>query len=191
MSSPSMLGAVFYALVVLASIFAARTAWRHHHVQIRGMAPFWIGSALVFAGLVAARVTLAEDRLRALLRLQLREAGSYDEREAVQLAASLAALAIAALFALWWGRGWVRSRGDPIRRMVRLAQLGIAGMVPLWGLRIASLHAVDRLLYSGPLRLNWIIDIGLAATVGLAAVLFVRHIRALDRLTARGRRDRR
>jgi hypothetical protein len=42
-------------------------------------------------------------------------------------------------------------------------------------LRIASLHMIDALLY-GPLKLNWVIDIGGSLVVLVAAIYYVQLV---------------
>jgi hypothetical protein len=44
-------------------------------------------------------------------------------------------------------------------------------------LRLASLHAVDALLYS-PVKLNWVIDLGASLVVMLSAIGYIRLVRA-------------
>ena len=50
-------------------------------------------------------------------------------------------------------------------------------MIFLLGLRLASLHLVDALLF-GPLKLNWVIDLGASLIVIFAASYYVQIVRA-------------
>ena len=50
--------------------------------------------------------------------------------------------------------------------------------LPLYALRLVSLHDVDKVLYSGGiLRPNWLLDIGLSLTVAGAAFAYRRAYR--------------
>ena len=40
--------------------------------------------------------------------------------------------------------------------------------------RIVSLHFVDKLLFSGPLHLNWLLDIGATFVVAFCALTYAR-----------------
>ena len=60
------------------------------------------------------------------------------------------------------------------RRNIAVA-IGIAScgvMLAIIALRMISLHAMDRLLY-GPLKLNWVGDLGASALVLGAAIYYV------------------
>lgn len=175
MSTMAMLATPIYALVVLACLGAALAA-RHQHDR-KGDVWHWRFAALVFVGLWVMRLADGEDALRAALRESVRSAGQYGGREdwQVPLAISFAlvALAIAVLFV----RAWQKERRGSRARWVLLAQAGLSSLMPLFGLRLVSLHQTDRLLYSGPVRLNWLIEGAICATVALAAYAYWRRCR--------------
>ncbi|NJO13723.1 MAG: hypothetical protein HC870_00155 [Rhizobiales bacterium] len=137
----------------------------------------WAGVALVFAALVASRVMGIEEHLRDLLREGLRADQIYSERRSFQRPLAAAALAAGALFAgfmLWRETRAVKGR----RNLALLVAMGSAMvMVLLIVLRIISLHQVDSLLY-GPLKLNWVIDLGTTALVLGSAVLYLTLVRS-------------
>ena len=158
-----------YLAVALACTAAALGARRRsaHDAEVFG----WFGCAAFFIGLAALRLFEVEERTRAALRLLARTAGAYDGRAAVQLPLTVMTLAALLLAALFIRR--VLRRGNSTRAgwALRLALLGAAGFIPLHFLRIISWHATDALLYGGGVHLNWLIDLGLAAFAGGAALL--------------------
>jgi hypothetical protein len=52
--------------------------------------------------------------------------------------------------------------------------IGITVMLGVILMRLISFHELDRLLY-GPVRMNWVLDIGSALLVAASAVVFGRH----------------
>jgi len=71
-----------------------------------------------------------------------------------------------------WGLG-LRGR----RNVARLAAvLAACAMLFLMALRAISLHPIDALLY-GPLKLNWIVDLGASFLVLGSAIHYTRIVR--------------
>lgn len=174
-AAPSMfsLSAAGVYLVVLAvCLAAAMTAAKGRQAPAHWR--LWSAIALVFAGLAVMRFTGLEEIVRDGFRDLLRTEGAYTERRSLQRPLSVAVIfGISGLFvwSLWRQRRMAKGR----RNLALLAaQASTAGMVMLAGLRIVSLHHLDRLLY-GPLKLNWIIDLG-ASLVTLAAALTYVHL---------------
>jgi hypothetical protein len=56
-----------------------------------------------------------------------------------------------------------------VARRIRLALGGLSALVVFVVVRAASFHHVDILLRSGPIRLNWVLELGGIALVALAA----------------------
>jgi hypothetical protein len=176
-TGPSVLSlgaAAIYVFIVAACLAAGWTARRRHqpprHVRI------WIAVALVFALLIASRVLGIEEHLRDLLREGLRADHIYAERRAFQRPLAAAALvggAMLAGFLLWRETRKVKGRRNSA---LLVAMSSAVTMLLLMVLRIISLHQVDSLLY-GPLKLNWVIDLGSAALVLGSAVLYMRLVR--------------
>jgi MFS family permease len=175
-SAPSLLSltaAGLYAVVTLICVAAAYAARANRQLDRHVMA--WIVLAVLFAGLVAARYYGIEDALRQDLRMMLRDATAYDERRSLQrpIAAALVIVAGAAIMAwLYSGLRHVRGRRDAA---VAAAMIAATAMIGLVALRLVSLSPVDGLLY-GPLKLNWVIDIGAALGVIGAAGVYIRVV---------------
>ena len=160
----SQVAALAYALTGMAALIAIARARK------RLAMANWAAVAAIFAALVLWRLTngeaLWQDRVRTWARLN----GSYDDRQTWQVPLTLAAVVLIAVIGGWLFRsGRARHSG----RALALALI----MVIFTGVRAASLHAVDALLYSvGPVHLNYVIDMGLTGLVALLAVIDWRLI---------------
>lgn len=169
MSLASVLATMVYALVVFAcgaAALAARARGRPAR-QTAG----WLACAAAFAALAMVRLLDVEDRAREVLRRVIRGAGSYEERAFLQLPLVVLTLAGGLVMLLFAYRLLHRRNADRGRTLVCAALVAVAAFVPLYALRTISWHPVDSVLYSGPVRLNWILDLGLSALVGGAALL--------------------
>lgn len=170
----SLSAAAIYVVVAMACLIAAGTAKRSGQPARHWRT--WAAIALVFAALAASRILAIEEHLRELLRAALRADAIYAERRAIQrplAAVALVAVALVAGYMFW--RESRRAKGR--RNLAMLLAVG-SGMVMalLIMLRIISLHQVDGLLY-GPLKLNWVIDLGASLLVLSSAGLYVRLVR--------------
>lgn len=165
---------MIYLAVSAGCLFAASLGARSR--QLPAHWRLWAVIGIAFIGFAALRWTGIERELGDALRGYLVSEGSYDERRALQrpLAAGLVAV-VGVVIALGLMRQWRLARG---RRDLALiaGQAGLFAMAALLGMRLVSLHAVDKLLY-GPLKLNWVIDIGASLTVLAAALFYMRLIR--------------
>lgn len=140
--------------------------------------------AALFSILVASRLFNIEETLRADLRSWLRSADMIDNRRVVQgwiIAACIAGFAGLGLLATYWTKRQISGRRNIA---VAIAAGGSGIMVVTIALRTISLHAMDRLLY-GPLKLNWVGDIGASVAVLCAAAYYIWLIRQMA--TARRR----
>ncbi len=192
MTIMSIVGALMYGIVLLVCLLAATSCGKFAHASARRLVCHWLGAGGVFALLIVARVALWEDRTRDYFRAAFRTAGEYDVRWEFQLALIGGVGVLTALCLGLWLREWRRAASDSIRKLVLLSRLGLLGLVPLYGLRIASHHAVDRLLYTGPLRINWVAEAGLCALVAGSAWLFSARQRGWTAFRqGSARRDRR
>lgn len=170
----SLVGSGLYLVVALACLIASATAVRGRqqptHWQTWGML------AVLFGIFAMIRFFNLEDIARSGMRAYLVAEGAYGARRMVQ--APLVALALTGavliVFALIyrWSRS-VRGRRN-VARVV--AVLAVLAMLLLIALRLASLHAVDALLY-GPLKLNWIIDAGASLMVLGVAAYYTKLVR--------------
>ncbi|MCU0949217.1 MAG: hypothetical protein MUF47_13375 [Porphyrobacter sp.] len=177
----SVSAAGLYGLVMLACVLATAIAARYrqppHHARI------WAVLAAVFLLLAVTRMTGFEEHLRSLLRDELRVVGSYNDRRSLQRPLAVAVIMLFST-AVGWSLvfRWRLARGQRDRAV--LVALGAAVvMLALVMMRIVSLHQIDKLLY-GPLKLNWVTDLGTSAAVLGAALYYAR----LVRLRSAGRR---
>lgn len=182
-SGPSILGwiaAALYALVVLACLWAAATARAKQ--QPAAHLRSWVVLALFFAVLIYLRVNNLEEVWRDELRESLRQTDEYGDRRGIQVPLTVGIIVATALGALAWTYFQVRVAGSRRSQTLIAAQLAAGAMVILIGLRMVSFHALDQLLY-GPLKLNWIIDLGVAAAVIASAVYYNRLVHSLRKRT--------
>ncbi|MFC3100240.1 hypothetical protein [Altererythrobacter lauratis] len=169
----TILAAILYVLVAACALFAAHNAGRLHMGAVDRRV--WLVVAAAFGIFVVLRLAGVEEILRDHMRDMLRSGGVYDERRDIQK--PLAALAFVVVGAMGWLalRSWPGTRSRS-RICIWIACWATAGFAPLYTLRILSLHAVDVLLYRGPVRLNWVLDGALSVLAGGAAVAYVVFI---------------
>lgn len=140
------LGTAF--LCVLASWKGA--ALRRHSL-------LWLSAGTIFMAVACTRLTGGEEFLRTWLRSYAASAGSYGSRWELQAPVTVLVIVLAAGAVLMLARTWQRSSGR--REKLLLAGVAFAAAyLPLYAIRIVSLHATDLLLYYGPAPLNWILD---------------------------------
>ncbi len=170
----SLMAAGFYALVVMSCLGAANVArtYRQQHWHFK----VWIAAAVLFAVFIFSRIFGFEEVLRADLRGWLRSEDMVEDRRVVQgafIASALGVFALAGLYGVYWV-----SRRIHGRRNIAVAIAGgsCVVMLGLIALRTISLHAMDRLLY-GPLKLNWVGDLGASAAIIAAAAYYIWLIR--------------
>lgn len=160
------------ALLGLAAAFAALKAKRPKADLLT-----WVFCAILFAAFIVMRWHGLEENWRDALRDYASSAGVYEGRREWQ--ALLAAIAIVAGAALMvWGflrwRAALRSRQ---RIAIFTARFLMAAFIPLYALRLISLHLTDVLLYRGPLRLNWLLEGALTLGIGAAAIMYLLALR--------------
>ena len=141
----------------------------------------WLGCAGFFGLLVVVRMLEVEEKIRVALRAISRGMGEYDARSGLQVPLVGATLILLMVLAFFTYRSWTARKASWSGRLVLLGQIATLGFLPLYALRIISLHQVDRILYGGGFRLNWILDLGLTALAAGAAVLYIRHCRRSPR----------
>jgi len=175
--SPSMLSvaaAALYGLVVAACLLA--TAQSRALQQQPWHGKIWAAIAILFVALIASRLLNVEEIVRADLRSWLRSEDMLDGRRIWQrwlIAGSILVVASTGLFGAYKIIGRVTGR----RNIAVAIAAGCSGiMVCIIALRLISLHAMDRLLY-GPLKLNWVGDIGASAAIIALAAYYVWVIR--------------
>ncbi len=129
----------------------------------------WRFGVAFFVFMSCVRILGIEELARRTLRGALRKSEIYEERIGMQgpVVAAIILLIPAAIMTVWW----LRSNGSfrQLSPMAFWAAIAIAGFVPLFAVRLASLHSLDALLYSGSLHLNWVVDSGLTFLAGACA----------------------
>ena len=179
----SLIAAFLYLFVIAACLMAARSAIKHE--QQKWHVAVWLVLVALFAGLIAMRFMGLEDVVRDWVREILRERGLYEVRRDFQrplAAAVFVVFAFVASYAVWRFHGYWRGRRN---MAAALGAAGAIGMVFLLCLRFVSLHDLDRILY-GPLKLNWIGDIGITFLVFGAAIFYRSMLQACDQLGRNG-----
>ncbi len=169
-----MIASAFYAVVVLSCVWAAGTAVnKRQQVWHKNT---WIALAMLFIALLFLRGMGIEDWLRSSARDMLRSDGAYGGRRTFQSVTVAAILLTVGAAGFWWF--YRVSKGLTGRRnIVTMAALAAgATMMSLVVLRMISLHAIDRILY-GPLKLNWVGDLGSSLMVLLAGLYYVKIVR--------------
>lgn len=165
----SLAGIVLYALVAFACALGWFHAKKSHQRDWHRLA--WAAITFVFLALIASRVIGLESLIRTALREHLRAQGLFDSRRDLQgwvIAVAISVIAAAGMIAFYWTATRTKGRRN-IAVMIAIgacfAMLGIVAM------RMISLHAMDQLLY-GPLKLNWVGDIGASLAVLVAATFY-------------------
>lgn len=172
-SGQSILGvsaAGLYGLVMLACLAACAHAARGRSpaAHVRN----WAIIALVFAGLIMLRALNLEEMIRQDFRAMLRADNSYGDRRELQRPLVALVIVIAAPIAFLLLRRLVSQRHSRRELTISIAIMATLAMIGVLALRIISLHQVDALLY-GPIKLNWITDIGASLAVLGAALRYV------------------
>lgn len=168
-STFSLAAACIYLIVALAAVLACSRAILER--QAAWHAWVWIMVAVLFVALALIRWFAIEEWVRTDLRDILFERAAYDQRQDIQK--PLVAVFFIAAASLAAGSVYGVARNVTGRRnIVSIAALACTGgMIFLLALRLISLHSVDTLLY-GPLKLNWIIDLGLSGAVIVFALWY-------------------
>ena len=180
-SSYSLIAASLYLVVSAAGVGAFLTA--NSRPGIGWHARVWAGRAVIFALLALFRFIGLEEFIRDALRDWLRSQGNYEARRTIQrpIAAGLIVVAAAAAAIIFYRAAQVlRKAGALHGRRALAAMIGFActaAMIILVVLRLISLSPIDALLY-GPLKLNWIADIGLTLAAMGAALFYVKVARS-------------
>lgn len=164
---------ILYGGVALASMFACGTAAKLGQATWNRNA--WLVLAALFVVLIALRGVGAEDLIRDAIRSELRSEGNYEARRFVQGVVVSIVLVVVSATGFYWGYRLSRRSKGRRNQATLVALASGAAMVFLLVLRVISLHMIDSLLY-GPLKLNWIIDIGASLLVLAAAIHYVRLV---------------
>lgn len=190
MSPMSMAAIGLYLAVLVACLLAARAAIagaRALRDGRRGDVAHWLALAALLALLAAFRLLEGEDLIRHGARGAMVGMGNYGGRRAVQVPLAVAAL-LAGIGCGWlFVRRWRAARPGSRARPVLVARFAALAFAPLYGLRLVSLHQTDRLLYDGPLPLNWILEGLICVALAGAALAYVGQVRRHSQGVGRGK----
>jgi hypothetical protein len=167
----------FMGWATVAAYFA--TAWLCYRASRRasGFDPYssvdqkvawvWMGLALLLGGLGINKQLDLQSLVTQLGEDMAHAQGWYEHRRIVQ-AVFVAGIGVGSLAAGGLGLWWLR---DKLKQLWP-AVLGMALMLGFVVVRAASFHHVDWLLYraTGPVKLNWVLELGALAVVAWAAV---------------------
>lgn len=179
MSLPNLVAIGVYAVVSLLCLSAAFAG--SNSARPPREARSWIACAGFFALLALVRTFDLEDRTRRALRTISRDLGEYEDRWVLQVPLVVVTLIFCLALAILAWRSWSRRAVSRSGRLVVLGQFAMLGFAPLYALRMISLHQVDRILYGGSIRLNWILDMGLVLLAAGSAMLYTRQSRRFPR----------
>lgn len=162
--------AAIYLGVLLSCLLAAVVAVKQRrspwHWRI------WFAIAALFGLLAMMRWLALEDLVRDQLRAASVDGAVYDQRRNFQRPIAASAIAIAGALVLLIPMRFAKSFRSRRELAVFGASASAVAMVFLLAIRLISLHQIDALLY-GPLKLNWIIDLGASLLVAAAAVVYI------------------
>lgn len=167
-----------YAGTAMSCVFAANSSRSTQSHKI------WWFCAAFFLVLAAVRAMGAESIMTENMRHWFHDQGVYGARRDLQRPISAGLVVVlSAVFALFWLK--CPSMQSSTRQWAKF--WGFVGLVTMTGviaMRLISFHELDRLLY-GPIKLNWLLDIGSSALVAWAAWRFGRAAEAGSRHRSR------
>ncbi|TRD11670.1 hypothetical protein FGU71_07185 [Erythrobacter insulae] len=169
-SNLSLIASAIYGIVFLTTLLAAVAAAKTHQKQWHILS--WVWLAAVFAAMAAARIYQVEDVMRDELREMLRAQGNYNTRRVFQGAIAVALAGVIAALCAWWFVRRGRYLHGKRNVAVALANAAGAGLIMLVMMRLISLSQIDWFLF-GPLKLNWIADLGFSFAVSGASISYV------------------
>lgn len=175
-STLSLVAAALYLVVAGTATVACLQALRHRQFAWHRIA--WGIIASLFIGLALMRFFGVEEWLRGDLRMILYTEQSYDKRRDLQK--PLFALIFVVATSMAGGLIYFLVKGVHGRRNIAaLMAIGCTGgLIFLATLRMVSLHSVDALLY-GPIKLNWLADLGMTFAVSACAIRYCLIVRRI------------
>lgn len=160
---------------MVAAMSAARRSWVFARPQRE--THLWLAIAAVLLALAVFRLGNGEDLLRQDVRAWAAASNLYADRRMWQAPFAAAVFLGAALAGFLMMRRWQKSRVDKGQWALRIALLAVAAFLPLYAIRLISLHITDVLLYSGPVRLNWILELGICGAVLVCAIFYGESVK--------------
>ena len=138
----------------------------------RALSRFWLGLCALLLLLGVNKQLDLQSLFTEVLRDMAHAQGWYGERRRYQfvfvVSIALAGTGAAAVLAYYLRQ---------IVRRVALAIIGVCTLVSFVVIRAASFHHIDVLLRSGPVRLNWVLELSGILMLGTAAYLAARPAR--------------
>ncbi len=141
--------------------------------------------AVLFGLLAVLRLLNFEELLRYELRQFLLATDAYENRRGIQGPIVMAIVVLAGAAGFFWIFKRFRAARGRRNLAVIVAQAAGFAMVGLVALRTVSFSALDSLLF-GPLKLNWIGDIGASVTVAGCATYYAWIVVTSTSLSPRG-----
>lgn len=173
MSIAAIIATTTYFIVAAMCLRAARQPIRRRD----GTSPkgVWRTASIAFIMMAIFRILELEDRLRGLLRVQLRSNGLYDTRRDIQVWLAIGLLVAAITVAAFAYKTRPRNTRDHRSVAIWIVRWSLAGFATLILLRITSFTIADRILFGGPIHINWLLDGGLTLAVALAAYVYSKR----------------
>lgn len=177
MTTPSLIAVFTYLFVIAANAMAGRKAATHRRPAVEALT--WFAGAIYFALLAVMRLVEGEDRMRGSLRTILYEQGRYADRSAIQVVLTLIAIVVVGGL-IWRMVHALRRHNSARRRCVLAMQSVILGSMGLYAVRLTSWHMTDALLYAGPVRLNWVLELAVVLSACILPLVYVRYLRSTE-----------
>jgi hypothetical protein len=170
---PSVVGWITVLAYFLAALLAGRTALASRRCAGLSSAPqearlvfrFWLAIAWLLVVLGVNKQLDLQTLLTQLLRDLAQAQGWYENRRPYQIGFILVIGAAGAA-----GTTLLALRLRPVVRRVWVGVLGVGLLVSFVLIRAASFHHVDLLLKRGTVHLNWLLELGSIAVLGLGAL---------------------
>lgn len=169
----ALIGMAVYAISLLLALVAAVTQMR---AQRPDRARLWLSVAMLLALLIVWRWIDGDEIFRMFMRSTMKEEGTYGERRRIQAPILLAVMLVAGAAAwIFWRNlkrqmpgGWQRMLLNPHALAAQVALVFAAYSL----VRAISFHPFDAIIYRsfGPLNINRLVDLGLAALLGVLAL---------------------
>lgn len=170
----SLAASGLYLVVIAACILACLTAVQRRQQPWHGRN--WALIAVLFAVLAFMRWAALEEVLRDFFRDLLKLESAYEGRRDTQRLLTTSVIGLSVALGVAWLAHMSRGVRGKRNIAVLVASASAAGLVCLLALRLISLHQIDAILYRGPIRLNWLLDVGASLAVLGAAFVYVRTV---------------
>ncbi|MEM6475498.1 MAG: hypothetical protein AAF687_04965 [Pseudomonadota bacterium] len=170
-------GVILSCLIALVASVLKRQAPGHWRV--------WALLAVFFAVLTVLRLLDQEEIWRDQLRDMARGSELYENRVGYQMPIVAGFVVLASFGAVAWLVKSFRTAIGRRNKAIVIAQVGALVMMITFALRMISYSPLDRFLY-GPLKLNWIGDIGSSLLVAACALVYAWIVISEARWRQRG-----